>query len=405
MYVMSKGALSTTRLNQMHDVMACYVERGAVPGLVTLVSRRGQTEVDVIGKRAIDGESMTRDTIFRISSMTKPITAVATMILVEECKLRLDDPVDQLLPELANRQVLKALNGPLDDTVPANRPVTVRDLLTFTLGFGLVLADPRDYPVAAAAKERGVILLPPSSMNHLGPDEWMAQFGTMPLMHQPGEQWMYGSGSKLLGVLIPRATGQSFASFLQERIFDPLGMKDTGFVVPTGKLDRLSTAYWTNAADGSLIFADGPANSECSQSPPFEDGAAGLVSTIDDYHAFGQMMLGKGALGNERILSRPSVELMMSDQLTPAQQAASVMGFGVFDREGWGFGGSVVTRRDQIAHSIGTYGWFGGFGTAWYADPKEEMTTILMTQASIASPQARALSLDFSTSAYQSIDD
>ncbi len=400
---MSKGALSTTRLRQMHDLMTGYVERGAAPGLITLVSRRGQTEVDVIGKQAIGGEPMTRDTIFRISSMTKPITAAATMILVEECKLRLDDPVDRLLPELANRQVLKRLDGPIDDTVPANRPITVRDLLTFTPGFGLLLADPRDYPVAAAAQERGVILLPPSPKNHLGPDEWMAQFGTMPLMHQPGEQWMYGTGSALLGVLIARATGQSFASFLQERIFGPLGMKDTGFVVPADKLDRLSTAYFTNAADGSLIFADGPADSEWSQSPPFEDGAAGLVSTIDDYHAFGRMMLGKGTVGSERILSRPSVELMMSDQLTPAQKAASVMGFGVFDREGWGFGGSVVTRRDQIAHSIGTYGWYGGFGTAWYADSKEEMTTILMTQASITSPHA--IFLDFWTSAYQSIDD
>ena len=402
---MSKGALSTTRLNRMHDLMASYVERGTAPGLITLISRRGQTEVDVIGRRAIDGEPMTRDSIFRISSMTKPITAAATMILIEECKLRLDEPVDRLLPELANRQVLKRLDGPIDDTVPANRPITVRDLLTFTPGFGLLLADPRHYPVAAAAKERGVVLLPPSPKNHLAADEWIAQFGTMPLMHQPGEQWMYGTGSKLLSVLIARATGQSFESFLQKRIFGPLGMKDTSFVVPAGKLDRLSTAYWTNAADGSLIFADGPADSEWSEPPPFEDGGAGLVSTIDDYHAFGQMMLGKGTLGNERILSRPSVELMMSDQLTPAQKAASVMGFGVFDREGWGFGGSVVTRRDQVAHSIGTYGWYGGSGTAWYADPKEEMTTILMTQASMTSPQAPAIFHDFWTSAYQSIDD
>ena len=138
---MSNGALSTTRLNGMHDLMASYVEHGTVPGLITLVNQRGQTEVDVIGRRAVDGEPMTRDTIFRISSMTKPITAAATMILVEECKLRLDEPVDRLLPELANRQVLKRLDGPIEDTVPANRSITVRDLLTFTPGFGLLMVD------------------------------------------------------------------------------------------------------------------------------------------------------------------------------------------------------------------------------------------------------------------------
>src|SRR3954469_3999428 len=154
---MDTGGLSPARLGRMHDVMASYVERGVVPGIVTLISRRGQTHVDTIGMRAGGGPApIGRDTIFRISSMTKPITAVAALILVEECKLRLGDPVDQLLPELANRQVLKRLDGPLDETVPANRTITVRDLLTSRMGFGSVMAPPGTYPIQQAISEHQI---------------------------------------------------------------------------------------------------------------------------------------------------------------------------------------------------------------------------------------------------------
>ena len=160
---MSTGGLSKARLGRMHDVMTGYVERGEVPGLVTLVSRRGEVHVDAIGTRAYGGsEPIRRDTIFRISSMTKPITAAATMILVEECKVRLDEPVDRLLPELAERKVLKRLDGPLDDTVPANRPITVRDLLTFRMGFGQMMAPPDAYPILKAANEQQIGMGPPS---------------------------------------------------------------------------------------------------------------------------------------------------------------------------------------------------------------------------------------------------
>src|SRR6478609_3750621 len=195
MHYMSNGALSTTRHNRMHDLMLSYVERGTVPGLITLVSRRGQTEVDVIGRRAIDGEPMTRDTIFRISSMTKPITAAAAMILVEECKLRLDEPVDRLLPELADRKVLKRLDGPLDETVPANRPITLRDLLTSRMGFGQMMAPPDAYPILTAANELRIGMGPPSPSTMPAPDEWMRRLGTLPLMCQPGERWIYNTGS------------------------------------------------------------------------------------------------------------------------------------------------------------------------------------------------------------------
>src|SRR5690242_9367296 len=184
---MSAGGLSRARLARMHEVMAGYVARGEVPGLVTLVSRRGEVQVDVIGTKAAGGnDPMRRDTIFRITSMTKPITAAAAMILVEECKLRLDEPVDRLLPELADRKVLKRLDGPLDETVPANRPITVRDLLTFRMGFGMIMGPPDVYPIQRAASELQIVGFgaPNQSTPH-GPDEWIRRLATLPLMHQP----------------------------------------------------------------------------------------------------------------------------------------------------------------------------------------------------------------------------
>jgi CubicO group peptidase (beta-lactamase class C family) len=285
---MSTGGLSEARLGRMHDVMAGYVERGDVPGLVTLVSRRGEVHVDAIGLKAVGGsDPMRRDTIFRISSMTKPITAAATMILVEECKLRLDEPVDRLLPELASRKVLRAIDSPLDDTVPAHRPITLRDLLTFRMGFGIVMAPPDTYPIQKAMSEQLLGQGPPPA-----PDEWIRRLGTLPLMHQPGEKWMYNTGSDVLGVLIARASGQTLETCLRQRLFEPLGMKDTGFSVPATKLDRLATSYWTNAETGALELYDEAEGGQWSRPPAFPSGAGGLVSTIDDYLAFGQMMLG-----------------------------------------------------------------------------------------------------------------
>jgi CubicO group peptidase (beta-lactamase class C family) len=369
--------------------------------------------VDVIGTRAIeDPAPMRRDTIFRISSMTKPITAAATMILVEECKLRLDEPVDALLPELAERQVLKRLDGPLDDTVPAKRPITVRDLLTFRMGFGQMLALPITsppervaYPILQAASEQQLGMGPPSPSSMPAPDEWMRRLGSLPLMHQPGEQWMYNTGSDVLGVLIARASGQPFETFLRERLFEPLEMRDTGFSVPAASLDRLATSYWTDPESGELGVYDGAESGQWSHPPAFPSGAGGLVSTIDDYLAFGQMMLSQGKHGSERILSRLSVELMTTDQLTPEQKAVSGLVPGYFDSHGWGFGVSVVTRRDDIAAVPGRYGWDGGLGTSWYSDPREEMVIILMTQRAWTSPSPPDVCLDFWTAAYQTIDD
>ena len=403
---MSTGGLSRARLGRMHDVMTGYVERSEVPGLVTLISRRGEVHVDAIGAKAYgESDPIQRDTIFRISSMTKPITAVATMILVEECKLRLDEPVDLLLPELAGRQVLKSLEGPLDDTVPANRPITVRDLLTFRMGFGQMMAPPDAYPILKAANEQQIGMGPPSPATQPAPDEWMRRLGQLPLMHQPGEKWMYNTGADVLSVLIARASGQPLETFLRERIFEPLGMKDTSFSVPGDKLDRLATSYWTNFMSGKIEVFDAAKDGQWSRPPAFPSGAGGLVSTIDDYLAFGQMMLNNGKHGSERILSRLSVETMTTDQLMPEQKAVSGLVSGYFDSHGWGFGMSVVTRRDDIASVPGRYGWDGGMGTSWYSDPTEEMVTILMTQQSWTSPSPPNVCLDFWTSANQAIDD
>ncbi|MDB5312848.1 MAG: hypothetical protein JWO38_7050 [Gemmataceae bacterium] len=401
---MNRHGFSRARLGRMHEVMAAHVESGTMPGLVTLVSRRGEVHVDAIGVGAIGGDPVRRDSIFRITSMTKPITAVAAMILVEECKLRLDDPVDRLLPELADRRVLRRLAGPLDDTEPARRPISVRDLLTFRLGLGMVLGPPDVYPIQKAVSELQIVGFgPPDPSTPHGPDEWIRRLGTLPLMHQPGEIWMYNTGSYVLGVLIARASGQPLEAFLRERIFEPLGMKDTGFSVPAAQLDRPVDAYWPDAETGAPVLYDAAGDSRWSRPPAFPDGAAGLVSAVDDYLAFGLMMLNKGKHGSERILSRHSIEAMTTDQLTPVQKAASAFA-GLWEGHGWGFGVAVVKRRGGVAASPGRYGWDGGFGTSWSTDPAEDLVAILMTQRVAFRPWS-ATYLDFWTSVYQAIDD
>ncbi|MEJ7873302.1 MAG: serine hydrolase domain-containing protein, partial [Rubrobacteraceae bacterium] len=337
------------------------------------------------------------------ASVTKPIVAAAAMILVEECKLHLDEPVDPWLPELADRRVLRAVDSPLDDTVPANRPITLRDVLTFRLGIGAVMVFPPRYPIQHAMAEAGVAPGPPLPTH--SPDELMEHFGRLPLLHQPGEKWLYNSGSDILGVLISRVAGTSLEEFLRERIFAPLGMDDTSFSVPASKLDRLASSYWTNFETGEFEVFDGVDDSRWARPPVFESGAGGLVSTVDDLLAFGQMMLDQGRYGDQRILSRPSVDLMTTDHITPEQKAVSGFVPGFWDSNGWGFGVSIVTRRDDLASTPGRYGWDGGYGTSWYVDPKEGLVGILMTQRVWDSPGAPVVLFDFWTSAYAAIDD
>jgi CubicO group peptidase (beta-lactamase class C family) len=397
---MSTSGLSAARLARMHRVMAGHVERGDLPGLVTLVYRRGETHVDAIGTMAVGGSSpMQRDTIFRIASMTKPVAAVAAMILVEECRLRLDAPVDGLLPELADRKVLRSLDSRVDDVIPAARPITLRDLLTFRLGFGAVMAPPGRYPIQKAIEEAG--LEPDAIPSALAPDVWMRRLGSLPLLHQPGEWWRYHTGSDVLGVLIARAAQQPLETFLRERIFAPLGMNDTGFHVPADKQHRLPPSYTFNPQTRAFAIHDDPHDGCWSRPPVFQSAGGGLVSTVDDYLAFCRMLLNKGRNGRERILSRPAVELITSDQLTPQQRVEARQFFG--ENRSWGFGLSVAIRRDDLA-SAGRFGWDGGIGTSGYGDPQEDLVGILMTQCCMTSLEPPVF-VDFWTSAYQAIDD
>jgi len=398
---MAGGGFSRNRLARLHPALAAHVAAGDMPGLVALVSRCGETWVEAVGTQSFGGVPMRRDTIFRISSMTKPVIATATLVLVEECKLRLDDPVDAFLPELASRQVLKSLESAVDDTVPAKRPITTRDLLTFTFGMGAVMVWPARHPIQKAAADLG--LAPGPLPLDITADEFMKRLGTLPLVYQPGERWLYHTGSDVLGVLIARASGQSLEAFLQERLFAPLGMRDTGFHVPAAKLDRLASAYLMDPQKKALAFFDDAANSRWSKPPPFAAGGSGLVSTVDDFHAFYRMLMNGGVHGRERILARPTVALMTSDQLTESQKQGAELFFG--HGASWGMGGAVVTRRTDIFATPGRFGWDGGYGTSAHLDPAEDMIGILMTQRMMDAPMPPRVFRDFWTSAYQAFDD
>lgn len=398
---MGNGGFSQEKLKHMRSALAGHVERGEVPGVVTLVSHRGEVHVDTIGMKSVSGnEPMQRDTIFRISSMTKPLAAAATMLLVEESRFQLDDPVDALLPELADRKVLKRVSGPLEDTVPANRPITVRDLLTMRMGFGFILEPSSTYPIHQAATELGVMPGPPLPMTPFSPDEWLRRFATLPLMYHPGANFTYQTPFSVLSVLLERAAEQPLETLLRERILEPLGMKDTSFSVPPEKLDRLASCYTASAQPGALELYDDANDSAWHNPPRFPDAGGGLVSTVDDYLAFGQMMLDGGTYRGERILTRTAVEAMTTNQLTPEQQASG--GFFLDGGREWGLGVSVLTDADDVAVGAGRFGWDGGLGTSWYSDPSKGLVGILMTQV-LGFPSR--IDSDFWTSVYQAIDD
>jgi CubicO group peptidase (beta-lactamase class C family) len=393
---MSTMTQSTTSFAHLHDAMAAHVALGAVPGLVTLVSRRDQLHVDVIGALRIGGtEPMRRDTLFRISSMTKPMAAAVAMMLVEEGTLTLDAAVDRWLPELADRRVLRRLDGPLDDTEPAKRAITVRDLLTFRLGFGIVWGPPNALPIQRAAEDLHLGAFgPPRPADPPAPDEWMRRFATLPLMAQPGERWMYNTAAEVLGVLLARASGRPLDVLLHERLFAPLGMKDTAFSVPPDQLGRLAQSYFASPATGALDLYDAAEDGAWTRPPAFPSAGAGLVSTVDDCFAFARMMNGRGALCGVRLLFPTSIAAMTTDQITPAQKAASTASLDptFWDTFGWGMGLAVVTRP-EAAGPIG-FGWDGGLGTSMWWDPREDAVAILMTQRA-GYPKTSAVYLDF----------
>ncbi len=309
---------------ELHHVLSEHVERGDLPGLIALVAHGGSTHVEVIGTRAFgDPDPLPRDAIFRIASLSKPISAVAAMTLVDDGTLALDDPVDDLLPELAARRVLRRIDADLDDTVPATRPITVEDLLTFRLGFGNDMTPPGTYPIQLAEEQLQLATLgPPWPPPPFGPDEWIARLGTLPLMHQPGEAWLYNTGSQVLGVLLQRATGLPLEALLRERLFEPLDMPDTAFSFTPAQRDRMTTAYVPDPDTGAPVLHDGIDDSWWGRPPASPDAAGGLLSTIDDLWAFVQLFLDGGVHRGRRIISEASLALMTTDHLTPAQRAA-----------------------------------------------------------------------------------
>ncbi len=360
-------------MSRLHALLQTSVDDGTLPGAVALVARGSAREVAVVGSQGLGGPPMTRDSIFRIASITKPVAAAAVMLLVEDGTLSLDSEVREWLPELASPAVARTPSSELSDVVPAARPITVFDLLTSRAGYGFAddFSLPTVQEIARTIQADGRI-----PQNPPAPDEWMAILGRLPMTYQPGEKWLYNTCSDIQGVLVARASGQSFPEFLAERIFTPLGMTDTGFTVPAAKRPRF-TSYYKNMAEG-LVFQDGP-DGQWSTMPAFPSGAGGLASTVDDYFAFTQMLLGDG------LLSAESKRLMTTNHLSQDQRDSSKL---FLDGQGWGFGGGVDTNVINPWNVLGRYGWVGGTGTSAYITPSTGTTGILLTQVGVDSPVA-----------------
>jgi CubicO group peptidase (beta-lactamase class C family) len=397
------SAFSVDRLEQLRFALERHVQSGFVPGVVGLVAHGRDVQTFAVGKMALGGADIRRDTIFRIASQTKAITAAAVMMLLEEGKFRLDEPVDRLLPELSNRRVVRRIDAEVDDTVPAKRPVTIEDLLTFRCGLGMVLGPPGRYPIQKAIADlgiNGVGFGPPDPNLPLDGDAWMQKIGSLPLFAQPGEDWLYTAGSDIQGVLISRASGRSLSRFFEERIFGPLGMKDTAFFVPASKIDRLVPAY--RPQPGGLVVSDEPASGKWSRPPKFEQGDAGLVSTVDDYLAFARMLLADGRYRGQTLLRPASVQAMKTNHLTAAQRGGgeAILGRG----RGWGYGMSVVLETIPDQPTAGSFGWIGGFGSSWISDPSKDLTMILMTQHEFTSASGDPIHHEFQANAYRALN-
>jgi CubicO group peptidase (beta-lactamase class C family) len=360
-----------------------HLAKGSAPGLAALVRRRDETRAWALGTKTLGvDDPVRRDTPFRIASMTKAVTAAAAMMLVEDGKLRREEPVDRLLPELADRRVLRSMTSPLDDTVPAKRPMTVDDVMTFRLGWGVVF---EPTPIGLAVADLPGFGMP-NPASPFTTDTWLARLSKLPLMAQPGERWLYTAGSNVMGALIERASGQTLDAFFQERILGPLGMKDTGFVGPA---ERLPTGYL--AHEGKLTVYDPPAGM-FSRKPAFPAGDSGLVSTVDDFAAFARFLTTGKTADGRRLLSDASLRTMTTDQLTPAQRKDGEIILG--PHRGWGHMGVYVEPSPE-GIPVGAYGWDGGFGTSWFNDPSRDLTVILMTQRFFDSPDAPQIHKDF----------
>ncbi|MFF0067058.1 serine hydrolase domain-containing protein [Streptomyces sp. NPDC005279] len=372
----------------LRDTLEKHVSTGSVPGAVGLVARGDRVEVEAVGAVDVEGTApMARDSIFRIASITKPVVAAAVMMLVEDGRIALDDPVGQWLPELASPSVVRTPAAPVDDVVPAVRPITVFHLLSSRAGYGF----PSDFSLPAVAPLFSELKQgPPQPQTVPAPDEWMAALSRIPLLHQPGEGWLYNISSDLQGVLIARVTGRPLPEFLAERLFEPLGMADTAFAVPADKLHRF-TGYYRTGPEGSLELVDA-AEGQWSSPPAFPSGAGGLVSTADDWLAFGRMLLAEGTVGGRRLLTPESVRQMTTNHLTPSERESA----GLFlEGMGWGLGGAVDIEAVEPWSVPGRYGWVGGTGTTAHITPSTGAVTIMLSQLQMGGPSFPELMRDF----------
>jgi CubicO group peptidase (beta-lactamase class C family) len=388
--------LSERGLARLHDLMAAQVATAQMPGLATLVSRGDDVRVEVLGTPSFDDPApLTRGALFRVASLTKPITAATTMSMVEDGSLRLDQTIDDLVPELADRRVLRAIDAELDDTVPAPRSITLEDLLTSRMGFGSVMAPPGTYPIQRAEEALGLQSIggPPWPPVDLDAAEWIAALGTLPLLAPPGERWFYNTSLQVLGVVLMRAAGAGLDEVMRKRIFEPLGMVDTGFTVPPEKLGRLTTFYAPDPETGALSVLDDPVDSWWRRPQPFPDSSGWLVSTIDDYWRFVSMLVGGGIAPSGRVLSDESVRLMTTDHLTAAQRARTDPFLG--PHSGWGYGMEAPAAGSAGQPLPWGFGWDGGSGTTWRTSPELGATGILLTQRAVTAPGLQPVYADF----------
>jgi CubicO group peptidase (beta-lactamase class C family) len=402
---MTASGFSPSRLKRLTEGLQRFIDQGLVTGVVTLVHRNGvEAHSDVLGFQDEEGrQPMRRDTIFRIASMTKPIVSVAALMLLEEGKLRLDDPIERWLPEFADPRVLNDPDGQLDDTRPAARSINVLDLLTHRPG--IVSRFSARGPIAKASA--GLNLPTGFALQGTGPDDWLARLGALPLVYEPGERMNYGYTTDVLGFVIARVAGTTLEKFLDTRLVGPLGMVDTAFWVPPEKWDRFPIAHASDPLSGRRVAFDRPdANSKWARPPAIPSGAGGLVSTGGDYMRFARMLLDGGKAGGERFLSRKTIELMTTDFLTPAQRAMPFFGYDMWGARGFRLGVAVNDRLGSQTGlgSVGRYGWGGAFGTAWSNDPSERLAAVLMVQLLVGGATP-ALEQDFLNLVYQAIDD
>lgn len=349
------------------EAMRAHIDAGEIPGAIVGVLQDGRVSVEAAGTIAPgDRTPMDVDTLVRISSNTKPMAAALALSLAEEGAFALEDPVERFVPELAERRVMRRLDGPVEDTVLAERPVTIEDLLTMRLGFGFVFE--ADCPAVGAAARAGLGIGPPDPSVPLGPEAWIARFAELPLLEQPGSTWRYELAYAVLGVVLARAGGSPLDELLRTRLFEPLGMTDTGFVARPG---RLPPCFATSEA--GLVLFDAGVDSRWSAPPAFPDARNGLVSTAADLLRFAGALLD----GGKGVISPAAVSAMTTDRLTPAQRrgpSAQVF-LGGF---GWGYGVQVVPPGDD--GSVARYGWGGGLGTLWYSWPDHGAAAVLLTQ-------------------------